>query len=223
VTDPEIGTAIVSYIEPAPGHARDFNRWYERDHFPTTVLAGPGVCGGGRFVATRACKAARPPDALLFGDPARGSYLGVAWVLAGKQREWDAWVGAEMDAIAAAGRLFPHREHVHTAVYRWVSSEGPVPPIVAFARGFAGVIAIASTGDGDDGRDVAAGAPLAVGLELERTIVSAADPPAHALALVFCDRDPLDTFVRSRPRGKVAFASPFVATIPGTDAHTEEL
>ncbi len=90
VTD--TGTAIVSFIEPAPGYAREFNRWYEDDHFPQAVLAGPGVLGGARFVATRACKAVRPPHATLFGDPQRGSYLGVAFVAPGMQAEWDAWV-----------------------------------------------------------------------------------------------------------------------------------
>ena len=37
----EIGTAIVSYIEPHAGQEVAFNRWYERDHFPATVRAGP--------------------------------------------------------------------------------------------------------------------------------------------------------------------------------------
>src|SRR5205823_3974053 len=122
----EIGTVIVSYIEPSAGYAREFNRWYEDDHFPSAVLAGPGVLGGARFVATRACKALRPAGATLFGDPARGSHLGVAFVAPGRQAEWDAWVVREMETIAAEGRLFPHREHVHTAVYRCVSSHGNV-------------------------------------------------------------------------------------------------
>jgi hypothetical protein len=102
-----IGTAIVSYIEPEPGYARAFNEWYERDHFPATVLAGPGVFAGARFVATKECKQRRTGS--MFGDPARGSYLAVAWVLPGKQSEWDAWVAAEMKAIAAERRLFAHR------------------------------------------------------------------------------------------------------------------
>ena len=85
----EIGTAIVSYIEPHPGQAVAFNRWYERDHFPATVKAGPGVFAGARFVATRSCKEMRPRSGRLFGDPGRGSYLGVAWVLEGKQAEWN--------------------------------------------------------------------------------------------------------------------------------------
>ncbi len=208
-----VGTAIVSYIEPSPGHARDFNRWYERDHFPLAVLAGPGVLGGARFVATHACKALRPPDGTLLGDPTRGSYLGVAFVAPGRQPEWDAWVVREMETITAEGRLFPHREHVHTAVYRCTAAHGDM-----LDPGFAGVIAIATT-NGPPAVD----APADVTLELDRTIVSSADPPPHRLVLAYCNDDPLATFAKLALPAAVGFAGPFLATIPGTDAYTEEL
>lgn len=208
-----IGTAIVSYIEPSPGHARDFNRWYERDHFPAAVLAGPGVLGGARFVATRACKAARPLGATLFGDPARGSYLGVAFVAPGRQAEWDAWVVREMQTITAEGRLFPHREHVHTAVYRCAASHGHV-----LDGRFAGVIAIATTT-----LIPAVEAPAHVRLELDRTIVSSADPQAHQLVLAYCTADPLARFAELALPAGVGFAGPFLATVPGTDTYADEL
>ncbi len=208
-----IGTAIVSYIEPSPGHARDFNRWYEDDHFPSAVLAGPGIMGGARFVATRACKALRPPDATLFGDPARGSYLGVAFVAPGRQPEWDAWVLREMQTITAEGRLFPHREHVHTAVYRCVTAHGHV-----LDERFAGLIAVATRSETPP-----VDTPAHVSLELDRTIVSAADPPPHHLVLAYCTDDPLATFRGITLPADIGFASPFLATIPGTAAYTEEL
>src|SRR5438132_4281111 len=142
----EIGTAIVSYIEPHPGQAVAFNRWYERDHFPATVKAGPGVFAGTRFVATRACKALRPRTGRLFGDPVRGSYLAVAWVLPGKQAEWDEWVGQEMQAIVEQDRLFPYRDHVHTAVYRCSGPTDDLASVVALDRGHAGVVVVADEG-----------------------------------------------------------------------------
>jgi hypothetical protein len=195
-------TAIVSYIEPAPGYAREFNEWYERDHFPSAVLAGPGIVAGRRFVATRACKALRPARTLI-GDPARGSYLGIAIVEAGRQAEWDAWVPGIMKELTAQDRLFPHREHIHTAVYRVrdgaLAHEG-------------GAIAVA------DPSHVLTGDLV---LELERTIVSSANPPQHSLALTFT-ADPLGTFA-TVDLARVGFASPFLATIPGTDAYTEEI
>ena len=54
---------IIAYIEPDAGQARAFNRWYERDHMYETATAGPGAFSGARWVATRACKAMRPPGA----------------------------------------------------------------------------------------------------------------------------------------------------------------
>jgi hypothetical protein len=207
----EIGTAIVSYIEPHPGQARAFNEWYELDHFPAAVLAGPGVFAGARFIATRECKSLRVGS--LFGDPQRGTFLAVAWVLPGKQAEWDAWVGREMEAIAAEGRLFPGREHVHTAVYRFVAATGKRPAIVALDAGGAGVLA--ST------QPLGVDAPVTVTLALERTIISSADPSAHELVFAFCDDDPLRAFKATNTEG-CAYASPFLAAVPGTNTHVEE-
>jgi hypothetical protein len=195
-------TAVVSYIEPAPGYAREFNRWYEDDHFPSAVLAGPGITGGRRFVATRQCKALRPPGTLL-GDPARGSYLGIATVDAGRQADWDAWVVDVMKELTAQGRLFPHREHVHTAVYRVLAGSLPDE---------GGVVAVADATRALTGDLV---------LELERTIISSANPGQHRLALTFT-ADPVGTFP-AFDVASVGFASPFLVTIPGTDTYTEEI
>jgi len=219
VTVPAIGTAVVSYIEPHPGQAVAFNRWYERDHFPATVKAGPGVFAAQRFVATRACKTRRPAGR-LFGDPLRGSFLGIAWVLPGKQPEWDAWVGAEMQTIVAESRLFPGRDHVHTAVYRFVEQSGPVDGLVALDRGFSGVVVAASEHEPEIPR---LELPAVVVLELERTVLSQSDPPPHRLALGFCD-DPLSAFDETPDRfATCGFASPFLAAHPGTDDFTDDL
>jgi hypothetical protein len=184
------------------------------------VKAGPGVFAAQRFVATRACKAVRPPGRLL-GDRARGSYLGVAWVLPGKQAEWDEWVGAEMQHIAAEGRLFPGRDHVHTAIYRFVAQSGAIDAIVALDRGFPGAIVVASEHSADIPRlDL----PSVVVLEPERTILSEAKPGNHRLVLGFCDEDPIATFERSAPVvAACGFASPFLATRPGTDDFADDL
>ena len=220
----EIGTAIVSYIEPHPGQAVAFNRWYERDHFPATVKAGPGVFAGARFVATRSCKEMRPRTGRLFGDPSRGSYLGVAWVLPGKQAEWDEWVGREMAAIAAKDRLFPARDHVHTAVYSFLWEAGAVDAIVALDRGFAGAIVVADEHAAPRLDLPDEDLPVAVGLRLERTIVSDADPPPHELVLGLCAGDPLTVFRALSPSvDQYGFASPFLATVPGTDQFARDL
>ncbi len=213
-----IGTAIVSYIEPHPGQAVAFNHWYERDHFPATVTGGPGVFAGARFVATRACKELRPPGQ-LFGDPARGSYLAVAWVLPGKQAEWEEWVAREMETLAAQGRLFPGRDHVHTGIYEWMWDSGTVDAISALDRGYRGAV-VAGGESGAPRLDLA----VSVGLRLSRTVISQAEPPPHELVIGFCAGDPLTEFAALRPDlDGCGFASPFLATVPGTDRYTDEL
>ena len=59
----------------------------------------------------------------------------------------------------------------------------------------------------------------------ERTILTTTEPPAHELVLGFTPGDPVAAW--SRRGGPlvngVGFASPFVRTIPGTDAYTDDL
>ncbi len=218
--DVEIGTAIVSYIEPEPGYEREFDAWYGRDHFPATVLGGPGVFSGARFVATRECRAARPPTATLFGDPARGRFLAIAWVLRGKQAEWEAWVAREMTTLAEQGRLFPHREHLHTAIYRFEAATGAMPASLALAHGFPGVIVLAG------GSETGVSAPAVVRLTLERPVISSADPPPHDLTVVFCREDPIAAFAAAARLGGLAdagFASPFHTIVPGEHAYLDDL
>jgi hypothetical protein len=230
-----IGTAIVSYMEPHPGAERDFNRWYERDHFPAAVLAGPGAYAGARFVATRECKEVRAAGA-LFGDPRTGSYLSIAWLLPGAQSDWDAWIPGQMDMLRAEGRMFAGRDHLHTAVYgyRWeVGTDTAPPPSVALARGYGGVVAIAATGDDNDAETwagfVGEEIPLVVALRRERILVSTlGEPAAHTLLLAFVAGDVVDVWRRLvapalASRVDVGFAGPFLATVPGTDTYVDQL
>ena len=182
---------------------------------------------GARFVATRDVQGAASRRGRLFGDPARGSYLGVAWVLPGKQAEWDAWVGREMETIAAEGRLFAGpRSRAHRGVPLRVAvgcrrrdrRARPRLPRRDRRRRGAGD-ARASTCPVDV-------VPVQVRLRLERTIVSAGRPAARTTSC--------SALVRGRParhlRGALAhglagggFASPFLATVPGTDTYADDL
>lgn len=231
--DVGIGTAIVSYMEPHAGAERAFNRWYERDHFPAAVLAGPGAYSGARFVATRGCKAVRSEGA-LFGDPGRGSYLSIAWLVPGAQAGWDAWVGGQMETLRAEDRMFAGRDHLHTAVYEYLWEEhaaGGPPACVALDRGYQGLVAIALE-DENDGwvRDLADDElPVIVALRRQRVLVSTlGEPEPHSLLLAFVDGDAIDVWHRLvepvlAPRAGVGFAGPFLATIPGTDTYVDQL
>jgi hypothetical protein len=235
VTEVAIGTAIVAYIEPHEGQAEAFNRWYERDHMYAATTAGPGAFAGARWIATSACKAVRPPDATWFGDPARGSFLTTVWLLDGSQSEWDTWVAGQMEKLrAGADRMFAGRDHLHTAVYRFVSevrAANGTSAATALDHPFGGVIAIAV--------GAARGAPCAssiVGTEVsvaavltpERVIMAEAEAPPHDLVLGFTPGDPIAAWhARVAPAlaaiPNVGFASPFVRTIPGTDTHVDEI
>jgi hypothetical protein len=235
VTDVPIGTAIVAYIEPHAGRARAFNRWYERDHMYAATTAGPGAFSGARWVATRACKAVRPAGATWFGDPTCGSFLTTVWVLDGAQPEWDGWVGQQMEKLRAEpDRMFAGRDHLHTSVYRFaheLRADDGVSAATALDHPHAGLVALATTpGTGAAAADAIVGAELSVAAVFtpERVILSQAEPPAHDLVLAFTRGDPIAAWqARVAPAlallDDVGFASPFLRTIPGTDAYTDEL
>ena len=232
-----VGTAIVSYIEPHAGAEREFNRWYERDHFPAAVLAGPGAYSGARFVATRRCKDARVQGS-LFGDPAVGSYLSIAWLLPGAQAAWDAWIPGQMETLVADG---PHVRRARPSAHRRVriplGGRGGrrTARVVGARTRFPGVVAIAVTNDDDATTEAWAGQlvgqelPMVVGLRRERLLVSVlGEPEPHSLVLAFVDGDVIDVWRRRvQPalvaRTDVGFAGPFLATVPGTDTYTDEL
>jgi hypothetical protein len=229
-----VGTAVVAYIEPHEGRAREFNRWYERDHFYAAALAGPGMYAGARWVATHECKRVRPLET-LFGDPARGSYLATYWLLPGMQATWDDWAATQYRAMTD-DRRFAGRDHLHTAVHRFVGDarvhDAP-PPAVALDHGFAGVVAVATTA-GVDAATVWARAlvcpevPLATAFAPDRVIMSETNPEPYALVLGFVEDDPLGVWhERVAPLlaglPALGFASPFLRTVPGTDRYTDDL
>ena len=141
-----------------------------------------------------------------------------------------------MERLVAADRMFPGRDHLHTAVYEFLwSVERPAvsPPSLALNAPHRGVIAIAVTGD-TDLRDWAearleADVPTIVGLRRSRLLVSTLDAVAdHTLLLAFVAGDPQEVWTRAvapavHALANLGFAGPFLATIPGTDAYVDDL
>jgi hypothetical protein len=235
MTEVGIGTAIIAYIEPHAGQAKAFNRWYERDHMYAATTGGPGAFSGARWVATRACKARRPPGATWFGEPGRGSFLTTVWVLDGMQSEWDTWVGRQMESLRAQpDRMFAGRDHLYTAVYRFVGEDrtgGGVSAATALDHHFNGLVAIAvAAGSGVECGHVITGdeLPTVAVFTPDRVMLTSTDPPAFDLVLGFAPGNPLDAW-RSRidpvltTFPGIGFASPFLRTIPGTDTYVDEL
>lgn len=151
-----LGSLLFTLVEPERGFEREYNRWYERDHFYAGCMIGPWQFSGARFVATRHEKALIAPGPNdVTGEGGRGSYLGVYWVLDGHHDEWNRWAVDQVNRLHADGRMNPHREHVHTALYDRASvverdADG-VPIELALDHRYAGLVALVGrTPDGVD-------------------------------------------------------------------------
>ena len=127
-------------------HEVAYNRWYERDHFYSGCMIGPWQFAGKRFVATADLKALRDPDSsAITGEPGRGSYVSVYWVLDGHHDDWNLWAVDQVRALHKAGRMFEERDHVHTLLYRHHfdvgRDEDPVPAELALDHPYKGLVA----------------------------------------------------------------------------------
>ena len=116
----KLGSILLTVVEPHRGHEVEYNRWYERDHFYSGVMIGPYTFAGNRYVATHDLKALRTPEsAAITGEQGKGSYVGVYWVLDGYHDLWNKWSVRQVRQLHAKNRMFEHREHVHTLLYRY--------------------------------------------------------------------------------------------------------
>ncbi|HLN43881.1 MAG TPA: hypothetical protein VK215_15590 [Acidimicrobiales bacterium] len=154
----KLGSMLFTLVEPRRGHEVAYNRWYERDHFYAGCMIGPYQFAGKRFVATAELKALRDPDpSSITGEPDRGSFLSVYWVLDGYHDTWNRWAVDQVKALHKAGRMFEERDHVHTLLYRyaWERSRDPdgLPAELALDHPSAGLVAVFT--DRSEGVDAA--------------------------------------------------------------------
>ena len=143
----KLGSMLLTLVEPHRGHEVAYNRWYERDHFYSGCMVGPYNFAGRRFVATADLKALRDPDpSAITGEPARGSYVSVYWVLDGYFDMWNRWALRQVNALHAAGRMFEERDHVHTLLYhyQWEHRREPdgVPVELALDHPYRGFVTV---------------------------------------------------------------------------------
>ena len=141
----KLGSILFTLVEPHQGHEVAYNRWYERDHFYAGCLVGPGILAGARFVATKPYKELRQlPTGDITDDPTRGSYLALYWIERSQQDEWGTWGAKEVHRLHKADRMFPHRDHVHTKMYRYrggaFRDADGVPPELALDHRFPGLV-----------------------------------------------------------------------------------
>jgi hypothetical protein len=116
----ELGTVLFSIVEPKPGHAREFHRWYERDHFYAGCMIGQNYFSGRRWVATKSLKALRfPAETPIAPDISKGSYLVTYWILKGTYAETLRWSVDQVLQLHKQNRMQPARDNISTAFYRY--------------------------------------------------------------------------------------------------------
>jgi hypothetical protein len=251
VTGVRLGGAIVSLVEPHPGQALAFHRWYERDHFYAGCLSGPGFFAGRRFVATRALKALRrPAGATPFGGPLeRGTFLALYWLDADLEEQAIAWSIQAFHQLRDAGRIFAAADLVHAGYYCVAhdaarDADG-VPAALALDHPFPGLaLTLIETKDPDAlaawQREQTTRGPVALSVGLAprprppgavQALESSAWPDRRAW-LHFLDSEPAGAFaagfadhaarIEAAGVGRLVFAAPFLPTVPGTDRYADE-
>lgn len=249
-----LGGALVTLVEPHRGHEVAYNRWYERDHFYAGCMIGAWTLSGARFVATADLKALRyPADSPVVPDPEAGSFLALYWVLAGKFGPWMQWGSEQVRWLHDHDRMFPHRDHVHTLMYKFRTEfEEPHGVPVELALDHRSPYVVLVIGEPAEGRtldDVDSwfrAQPLLGVVGAEMTAVPLpgdaapgvrADSSANRFCqLWFVDDDLPATWGAGEGNfadlgerfsaaglGNLVLVAPFRATVPGTDTYTDQL
>jgi hypothetical protein len=147
----QLGSAIMTLVDPHRGFEVEYNRWYERDHFYGAVTLGPEVLTGARFVARRQEKSLRRMEGGLAG-PDTGTLLSLYWMV-GDGAEHRAWSTKNVAWLKSQGRMSSDREvpwafHLQ---YAWGEQRDPdgVPPELALDHRFPGLaVAVAEAAEG---------------------------------------------------------------------------
>src|ERR1700730_5749094 len=103
-----LGGALITLVEPHMGFEREYNRWYEDDHFYAGVRVGPWIFAGRRWVATRDLQSLRYPKETPLAVPVTmGCYLATYWNIAGHFDDVVRWsIAAMSDNLFLQGRTF---------------------------------------------------------------------------------------------------------------------
>ncbi|MGH0030955.1 MAG: hypothetical protein ACQGVC_14270 [Myxococcota bacterium] len=141
----ELGSALVSLLEPVRGHEVAFHRWYERDHFYAGCMMGPYLFSGRRYVATRPLKDLRfPGETPVIDDIRRGSYLALYWIQAGFHDPAVDWAVRQVNWLIGNGRMLEQRVQAHAGFYhlrsRTLRDPDGVPPELALEHPFPGLV-----------------------------------------------------------------------------------
>ncbi|EHM23964.1 hypothetical protein SPW_7714 [Streptomyces sp. W007] len=110
------GHALITMVEPHPGHEYAYNRWYEDDHYYAGATAMPWMFAGRRWVATKDLQGLRYPEESAVARPVgTGCYLSTYWVTEGRYDDHMKWTVAINKRLNRDGRVYQDRTHVFTA------------------------------------------------------------------------------------------------------------
>ncbi len=110
------GHALITMVEPHPGHEYAYNRWYEDDHYYAGAMAMPWMYAGRRWVATRDLQLLRYPEKSAIAQPVTaGCYLSTYWITAGRYADHMRWTVAINKRLNRDARVYQDRTHVFTA------------------------------------------------------------------------------------------------------------
>ena len=110
------GHALITMVEPHPGHEYAYNRWYEDDHYYAGAMAMPWMYAGRRWVATRDLQLLRYPEKSAVAQPVTaGCYLSTYWVTDGRYDDHMKWTVGINKRLNRDGRVYQDRTHVFTA------------------------------------------------------------------------------------------------------------
>lgn len=102
---PELGAALITWVEPVPEHVVGYNRWYEDDHMITGAMVMPWMFSCRRWVSPRSHQHLRGPSSSRIADPlTAGKYIGIYWINEGRLEDHERWALSSNIRLHAEGR-----------------------------------------------------------------------------------------------------------------------
>lgn len=121
---PEIGSALITMVEPHVGHEHGYNRWYEDDHFNAGAMAFPWMWAGRRWVSPVAYQKVRYPKDSAIAQPVEaGKYISTYWITAGQYENHLRSAVGTNHRLFADGRVYLQRDHTFTSFQKY---RGPI-------------------------------------------------------------------------------------------------
>jgi hypothetical protein len=121
---PEIGSALITMVEPHVGHEHGYNRWYEDDHYNAGAMAFPWMWAGRRWVAPVAYQKVRyPADSVIARPVEAGKYISTYWITKGQYENHLRFAVGTNHRLFADGRVYLERDHTFTSFQQY---RGPI-------------------------------------------------------------------------------------------------